>query len=737
MKKAIWIKAPIMNTLPCFKKKFLVDKELVKAYLDISAMGFFEAKINGKQVTDSLFNPGWTSYHNRVQVRRFDILPLLKREDNEITVLLGEGWGGSRRMGWDSPTRPYFYPSLIFEITLMYADTSIETISSDTHVDVYSSRIVASSIYDGEIQDETLRVKYIAKAEGSFITTNYVEYEGEDIVEGERINPIKIFTDNGGNRVVDFGQNFTGYVEVNFKGKRGEKISFTPGEVLDKNGVFYNKNYRSAKSFYSFTFTGRADTFKPKFSFMGGRYIKLIDYPDDIEKENFVGIMVHSNIERTGYFECGNTLINQLYHNIIYGQLSNYLDIPTDCPQRDERLGWLGDAEVFARAAAINFNVLKFFKKWLKDMALEQKDSGAIEGVVPKVPGLDVLVSCGWADACTIIPYEMYLAYNDTEVLVDTFPMMKKWISYILSRGPNKYLWLGDNHFGDWLALDALYGESVGATDLDYLASAFFAYSTSIVIKVGEVLKEDVSYYKDLYKNIKKEFIKKFFVNGLPIGEKAVIGKTKKKTCYTETALVIALYFNLYEDNKDKLLNALIELIDEADGRMTTGFLGTPFILHALSDNGRSDYAYKLLLQEKNPSWLFSVLHGATTMWEHYDGINDEGDFWSEAMNSFNHYAYGAVYDWIFSNTLGIKRLSAGYKKIAIDPIPCKELGFAKGSIKTKYGTIYSSWYYQGDALVFEIEIPKGIEAVFIDGSGNERKIVPGKNRFYREEEII
>ena len=732
MRKAIWISSPVSGGVPCFKKSFSVNKKLIKAYIDVSAMGFYDVKINGKSITSTIFNPGWTSVTKRVQYQRYNILDLLK-EENEMEILLGEGWGGAERLGWDGPDRPFFSPSLIFEVTLIDDDGMKEYISSDDSIDVYSSYIVKSSIYDGETQDKNLEIKYLGKAKFIHVPTTIIHKVGEDIVEGERIYPLKMFNDNNGDRIIDFGQNFTGYVEVSFKGKKGEVISFTPGEMLDKYGNFYNKNYRSAKSFYSFTFTGEFDTFKPLFSFMGGRYIKLIEYPNDIKFDSFVGIMVHSNIKRTGYFHSGNEKINQLYHNIIYGQLSNYLDVPTDCPQRDERLGWLGDAQVFCKAAAINFNVLKFFTKWLKDVELDQHKDGGIEGVCPKIHGLDVMVACGWADAATIIPYEMYLSYEDTEVLKESFPMMKKWLEYVESRGSNRYLWLGDNHFGDWLALDAPYGESVGATNLDYLASAFYAYSTSILINVGKIIGEDVSYYEDLYKNIKKEFLKEFFIDGLPKGEKAVLGKTKQKTCYTQTAIAIALQFGLYEEcNKEKLLNALTSLIDEADGRMTTGFLGTPYILHVLSDNGRSDYAYNLLFQEKNPSWLFSVNHGATTMWEHYDGINENGDFWSEAMNSFNHYAYGAVYDWIFANTLGIRRILPGYKKVEIRPIVDKRLGFASGSIETRYGKLASSWYYQDDHIVFEVDVPNQIEAIFVDNLGKRITLNKGKNRLYR-----
>ena len=731
MKKSNWISFYDCETVPCFKKSFQVKKDVKKAYLNITSMGFYLAKINNKEVTTSHFNPGWTSYHNRVEYQTYDVLSLLKKE-NMIEVMVAEGWGGARRLGWNSPYRPYYNPSINFEIVITYFDGEKEYIYSDEASQVFSTKILSSSIYDGEIHDERATSKYLGNAKYVNIASNIEKNTKEDIVRGEKIKALRMFRDPKGDLIIDFGQNFTGFVEVKYIGKKGDVISFTPGEVLDKNGCFYNENYRSAKSFYSFTLDGVNEVHRPLFSFMGGRYIKLIDYPKDIEKESFTGVLVHSNIKRTGDFLCGNELINQLYHNIIYGQLSNYLDIPTDCPQRDERLGWLGDAQVFCKTASINFDVLKFFRKWLKDMRLEQKENGAIEGVVPKIKGLDIMTACGWSDACTIIPWQLYLTYGDKSILEENYQMMVKWVKYLEGRGSNRYLWLGDNHFGDWLALDALYGESVGATNLDYLASAFYAHSVEILVSVSEVLEKDSSYYKDLYQNVKKEFISHFFKDGLPIGEKAVIGKTKEKTCYTQTALVIALYFGLYDNNKDKILNALIELINEAGTRMTTGFLGTPYILHVLSDNGHSDYAYNLLFQEKNPSWLFSVLHGATTIWEHYDGINEDGDFWSSAMNSFNHYAYGAVFDWIFENTLGIRLLKPGYKEVLIKVIDDKRLRFAKGSLKTKNGEIKVHWYYQDEHIVYEVFIPHGIKATFVYPSGEVVLLNEGNNRLYK-----
>ena len=713
-KNAKWIKAIAseIETVPCFIKHIQIENNLVEAILSITAMGFYRVYINDKDITSNLFMPGYTSFKNRVQVQSYDLTRLFKNGDNEIKILLGNGWAGAKRFGWMHGNHPYFDPSLIFSISLLYPNKKEEIVSNED-IDCFSSHIVFSEIYDGEIQDATRDIKYLGKAVNCEIVSKLVDNIGEDIIEGEKIYPKELIITPKKEVVIDFGQNFTGYINVIIKGKRKEKISFVPAEILDKDGNFYNANYRSAKSFFSYTLTGNEDNFKPLFSFQGLRYIKLIDYPKDITKDNFIGIMVHSNIERTGSFVCGNKLINQLYHNIIYGQLSNYLDIPTDCPQRDERLGWLGDAQVFVRTAAINFNVYKFFKKWLGDMALDQHSDGGVEGVCPRVGGLPIQVSSGWGDAATICPMEIYKAYGNKEVLEDSYEMMTKWVDYVNSRCINKpFIWDTDPQFGDWLSQDAPYGETVGSTSLPLINTAFFYYSTCNVVKAVKILNRDVKKYEELRDNIKKAFIKEFLDNGKPKGDKALLNYNGDRTPYTQTGLSLILYFNLCEEKDKKYIASLLkDLVMENDMRMTTGFLGTPYILHALSDNGYSDVAYNLLLQERKPSWLYSVLQGATTIWEHWDGVDEDGNIWSESMNSFNHYAYGAVFDWIFSNTLGIKLIKPAYEEVMIKVIPDKRLGFAKGGINTKFGKLDVHWYYSNGNLKLELEIPNGIIA--------------------------
>lgn len=709
LENAKWIKSCAINTVPCFKKEVNILSNLKEVTLDITAMGFYRVYVNSIDITNNLFMPGYTSYPKRVQVQTYNLTSLFKKGKNVIDILLGNGWGGAGRFGWMHGNHPYFDPSLIFSFKFIYDNQTIEYNSCEG-IDIYNSYIISSEIYDGEIQDKTIEIKKQGKSILSNINTKFVKTIGEDIIESEHIKSVKLFRTPKGELVLDFGQNFTGNINIKIKGQRGDKISFVPGEILDKDGNFYNANYRSAKSFFSYTLTGKEDDFKPLFSFQGLRYIKLIDYPSYINKDNFTGIMIHSDIKRTGSFECGNELVNKLYHNIIYGQLSNYLDIPTDCPQRDERLGWLGDAQVFVRTGAINFDIYKFYQKWLGDVALDQHEDGGVEGVSPIVGGLPIQVSSGWGDAAVICPYEIYRAYGKKEILEECFPMMEKWVNYVLSRCQNKpYIWDIDPQFGDWCSQDGPYGETVGSTSLPLINTAFFYYSTSLLIKAGNALNKDMSKYEILKDNIKQAFKKEFLENGKPKGEKALLNYKGERTGYTQTGLSLILYFGLCDENEKQAYAKLLrDLVVENEMRMTTGFIGTPYILHALSDNGYSDIAYNLLLQTRRPSWLYSVLRGATTIWEHWDGIDEDGNIWSEGMNSFNHYAYGAVFAWIFENTLGIKLLKPGYEEILIDVKPDKRLGFAKGGIETKYGLISVSWHYE-DSLKIEVEVPNGV----------------------------
>ena len=727
IKAAKWVKSPIdtQDVCPVFVKEFEAEGKIKKATLYASAMGVYKCELNGKKIGSAVLMPGWTSYKNRVQYQEYDITEYLSK-NNKFEMTVGQGWAIGY-IGYSGKNH-YFgdMVSAIFSIDILFEDGTSLSINSDKNADVYTSQTVYTGIYHGETIDRTAECKLLGKACETEVEPKLEEQQGEMITEHERIKPVKYFVTPKGERIIDFGQNMTGYLEVHAKGKKEDVIKIRHAEILDKDGNFYTENLRNAKQTDTFILGKEEEIFKPEFTFHGFRYICLDEYiSDDVDINDFTAIVVHSDIKRTGSFVCGNDKINQLYHNVIWGQKSNYLDVPTDCPQRDERLGWTGDAQVFVRTAAINFDVEKFFEKWLRDVSLEQLPDGGVQGIVPGFPNEEYHpgVSAGWADASVICPWHIYLAYGNRDILINQFDSMKKWIEYMHSAGSEEFLWVGGDHYGDWLAMDAgedasEYEKTHGMTNTDFIASCYFAYSTSLFVKAGEVLGMDMEEYKTLYKNIVNKIREVYIKDGIPEYK-------------TQTACAISLFFDI-TDNPEKTAALLNELVRNNGTRLTTGFLGTPYLLHALSDNGYSDTAYDLLFQEAFPSWLFSVNRGATTMWEHWDGIKEDGTFWSAGMNSYNHYAYGAVFDWIFANAAGIKtdENKVAYKKITFKPIPDKRLGFVKSGIETRNGYVSSSWAIKDDGVHYEFTVPCGSEAEIILPSGKTYNVDGGTYMF-------
>ena len=734
---AKWITAGknLVDVCPDFRKSFILDQSaenIASAKIYASAMGFYKIKVNNACVTDSIFNPGWTAYLKRVQHQCFDVCSLVSGE-NMLSITAANGWAVDFR-------QKSFYSEnicVIASLHIVYKNGDEQIVCTDPSFDVYTSQTQFAHIFHGETLDLTHEPKFVCKAEiDEYPKPCIVEQSGELVREQVRVSAKSLIITPKGEKVIDFGQNLAGYVEIRIKGKRGDKISLSFAEVLDFDGNFYNANYRTAKNIVTYTLSGEDDILKPSFTFQGYRYIRLDEYPlDEIDLDAFSSVAVFSDMERTGDFSCANQKINQLYSNIIWGQRSNYIDVPTDCPQRDERLGWTGDAQVFCRTAAINYNVKKFFKKWLEDMALEQYDDGGIPSIVPSVSKTGHRRSAAWGDACTVCPMEIYLAYGDKDLLRSHFPMMKKWVDFIHNYGKHEFLWVGGSHYGDWLALDNPDPNGyLGATQTDLIASAFFAYSTSLLVRAGKILDIDVSEYEKLYENVKNAFRETFMKNSLPCTLKEGDGLSERVKEITQTGIVLILKFGLCEQNEREMLtNKLCEMIDGFGGRMSTGFVGTPYILHALSENGRADKAFDLLFQEKSPSWLFSVNQGATTIWEHWDSIREDNTFWSTDMNSFNHYAYGSVFDWIFGVAAGIKIPDdgAGYKKVIIEPHTDRRLGFINCSIKTSGGTLRSAWRYLDDKAVrFEYDIPKNTVAELTLPNGKKYTLNEGSYVF-------
>lgn len=685
------------DVAPVFRKQWTVKKKIKTAKLVITALGVYEARINGERVGDYVLAPGWTSYEKRLQYQKYDITDLL-RENNEIRVIVGKGWFRSPMPGWldseDKKRRTRQPAGLFAEIRLTYTDDSVEKIVTEQSWECGESAVRFSEIYDGETFDGGFQTKIWKKTEEfPWSTDILIPQEGEIIKEREVISPRSIFTTPAGETIVDFGQEITGYVEISLNAHAGEKIKILHGEVLDKEGNFYNENYRSAKAELNYICAEGYQVWHPVLTFFGFRYLKLEEYPQKPEPNHFKAIAVYSDIRKTGSIRCSDEKLNQLFSNIFWGQKGNFLDVPTDCPQRDERLGWTGDAQVFVKAASYNYDVERFFCKWLRDLAADQRESGGVGQVIPDyLP--EGQESAAWGDAAVICPWQIYQTYGNREVLEEQFPSMKKWVDYITENTSVPYLWAGGIHFGDWLGLDAPSGSYKGSSREELIATAFYAYSTELLMKAGHIIGKDMTEYQDLYENIVKKFRETY------------------PEYKTQTECVLAVWFRLAE-NLQETADRLAELIKEQGVKMQTGFVGTPYILHVLSNYGHVEMAYSLLLRTQYPSWLYSVEKGATTIWEHWDGIMENGGFWSSDMNSFNHYAYGAVADWIYEQAAGIVPLESapGFSKVRIAPKPDKRLKWLEASIDTRSGRIESRWSYIENKIKYEIftEVPAEI----------------------------
>ena len=701
---------------PAFRKTFFCPENVVSAALRITAMGVYEASLNGSRVGDFILAPGWTVYQKRLQVQQYE-LRIRPGQENELTVLVGKGWYRGRLAGWlpgqnSSAALP---AALTAELTLRYPDGHTDTICTDASWQTAESAVRFSELYDGETYDAAFEPSVWTPAvicDGP--TDTLIEQQGEPVREQERIAPARIFKTPAGEIVVDFGQNLTGYVEIALDGVKGEAVELSHAEVLDKNGNFYTENYRSAKAKYLYFCKDGAQRYKPKLTFYGFRYIRVDRFPCGAEhaaQENFTAIAVHSDMKRTGYLSCSDPLLNKLFENVIWGQKSNFLDVPTDCPQRDERLGWTGDAQVFIRTACLNFDAERFFTKWLADLAADQREDGAVGHVIPNV--LHQSGSAAWDDAATICPWAVYLAYGDPNILRAQFASMKKWVDYITAHTTTKDLWTGGEHYGDWLGLDAPSGSYKGSSREDLIASAFYAHSTALVIKAGRVLGQDISAYEALYERIVRAFRQAY-----PVYQ-------------TQTECTLAIYFALAEDTQ-KAADQLAQMIRSCGTKLQTGFVGTPYLLHALSAHGYTELAYDLLLRREYPSWLYPVTKGATTIWEHWDGQMENGDFWSSDMNSFNHYAYGAVADWVYTVAAGIQTVEEkpGYAAVRIAPQPDKRLDWLEASVETRHGLVRSRWEKQRDMWRYEIETPVEAE-IMIDGRKTFCR--PGRYIFFSE----
>ena len=704
---------------------FSVRGKVKEAYAFTTALGLYNFYINGEKVGNDEMAPGWTSYRRHLLYQTYDVTKYLKEGANMAGAMVGAGWYKGV-MGLTKARSNYGdQTAFAMQLLIRYEDGEEETVCTGSHWTGADAPVVFAEIYHGEIYDGALEIKdwcSAQKPDGPWHKTETVPFDfsvlraqgGCRIKSADRIPAVKLFTTPKGEQVIDFGQNLAGRIHVTASGKKGDVIEIRCFEILDHEGNVYVDNLRKARTTMKYIFGEDGTiTYHPHFTYMGFRYGVILSYPGVPVKENFVAYTLHSDMERTGWLNCSNPLLNQLHHNYLWGLKGNFLDVPTDCPQRDERLGWTGDAQIFCRTASYLMNTYSFFKKWLYDLAADQLPEGGVPHVIPNIEegrtDGNWLLKQGdhsadaWADAAVIVPWTMYLMYGDTVILEQQYESMKKWIDFMKNNSQD-YIWNYKLQFGDWVALDAEEGSYFGATPTDLTATAYFAYSTGLFAKAARILgKEDAARYEDLHGHIVEKFQKTFF------------DSSGSMTARPQTAHIVALHFNLVPgEYRKKTVEGLKALLDEEKGHLVTGFVGTPYFCHALSENGCLKEAYDLLLKEDYPSWLYQVKMGATTIWEHWDGIKPDGTMWSPGMNSFNHYAYGAIGEWMYRRMAGIDvdEVAPGFQRTMIWPRPGGNLSYVEGSYKSIYGTVSVRWEIMEKNIVLTFKIPANTRAV-------------------------
>lgn len=700
-----------------YRNEFSTSKKVSSARVYVTSLGLYELFINGEKVGDQLFTPGWTSYNKRLQYQTYDVTDMIQQK-NAVGAVLGDGW--YRGYIGFSGQRNYYGEkiALLLQLEIKYTDGSSQTIISNDGWKVSTGPILESDIYNGEKYDANLEMDGWATVgfdDGSWNEVAVLNHakdiliapQGEPVKAIEEITPIKSLTTPKGEMVFDMGQNMVGWVRLKVQGNKGDVIRLQFAEVLDKDGNFYTANLRAAKATDTYILKGEGEeVYEPKFTFHGFRFVKVEGVKQMPELDQITGVVIHSAMQPTGSFSCSDPLINQLQHNIQWGQKGNFLDVPTDCPQRDERLGWTGDAQVFSPTAAFNFEVAPFYIKWMKDLAADQLPDGKVPHVIP-----DVLNGGGgstaWADAALIVPWTTYLTYGDKRILEVQYPSMKAWVEYMRSRAGDDNLWTGDTHYGDWLAFATTRSDYPGATtEKDLIATAYYSYSSGLLAKIAAIIgkNDDAVKYKQLSDDIKKAFVHEF------------VAPSGRLVSHTQTAYCLALSFDLLPENL--ISEAAQYLADDVKkmGHLTTGFVGTPLLCKTLSDNGYADLAFMLLNRKDYPSWLYPVTQGATTIWERWDGQKPDGTFQSVGMNSFNHYAYGAIGEWLYTYVAGVQidPNSPGYKHFTLAPHPGGGLTNAGVKYKSLYGEIDSAWEMEGNQMVYKVKIPANTTATVV-----------------------
>lgn len=711
---------------PLLRKTFTLNKKVRQARLYITALGLYEASLNGRTVGDEVMAPGWTSYHDRLRYQIFDVTELLQEGENALGAMLGEGWFRGR-LGFGGGRSAIYGDrvALLAQLEVEYEGGEIERIVTDESWRAQPGPILANSIYDGETYDA--RRELPGWSEPGFDDSGWADVEpvrwdfetlfaplGPPVRRTETLVPKEIFESPSGRTLVDFGQNLVGWLRVTVSGPEGQTITLRHAEVLE-DGELGTRPLRHAKATDHYTLRGSEagdpEVWEPRFTFHGFRYAEVEGWPGELTRDDIRAVVCHSDMERIGWFECSEPLINRLHENAVWSMRGNFLSIPTDCPQRDERLGWTGDIQVFSPTASFLYDSAGFLTSWLADLAAEQTESGVVPFVVPNIMARETPPGAAWGDAAVFIPWVLYQRFGDAKILADQYDSMSAWVNLIDRIAGENRLWDQGFQFGDWLD-PAAPPENPGAarTPGFIVASAYFARSAEILGEAARVLgrDEEAEHYLALASDVREAFNREYVT---PAG---------RVLSDAATAYALALQFALLTDasQRQHAAERLVQLLRAEGYRIATGFVGTPLICDALCSEGHDAAAYRLLTQRECPSWLYPVTMGATTIWERWDSMLPDGSINPGEMTSFNHYALGAVADWLHRTVAGLAPGEPGYRRLEIQPRPGGGLSHAMARHLTPYGAATSSWKLAGEEITVEVELPPNTTA---------RVILPGK----------
>jgi len=720
-----------------------------RARLYVTALGVCEAQINGATVGDHVLDPGWTSYTHRLRYQTFDVTTLLQEGRNAIGAILGDGWYRGR-LGFGGGRRNIYGDrlALLAQLEITYADGMTERVVTDERWRAATGPILASGLYDGETYDARLErpgwsapgyddgdwagVRPIARDLATLVAP-----DGPPVRRTELVPPVAIATSPSGRTIVDFGQNLVGRVRLTARGEAGRTITLRHAEVLE-DGELCTRPLRHAQATDRYTLRGTTigadagvgtdgggngdgdgnghgeEIWEPRFTFHGFRYVEVDGWPGELQADDLVAVVCHSAMERTGWFECSDPTINRLHENVVWSMRGNTLDIPTDCPQRDERLGWTGDIQVFAPTAAFLYDVAGFLSSWLADLAADQDEAGAVPFVVPNVIDGPVVPAAAWGDAAVIVPWVLYQRFGDASILAAQFDSMRAWVDCIAARAGETYLWDTGFQFGDWLDPAAPPDNPAAArTDPALIATAYLARSAELVGQAAGVLgrADDEAHYHALAARVRDAFDREY------------VSPAGRMVSDAATAYALVLEFDLLRDADGRRHAGarLTALARESGYRVSTGFVGTPLILDALCDGEAYDAAYRLLTQQACPSWLYPVTMGATTIWERWDSLLPDGSVNPGEMTSFNHYALGAVADWLHRTVGGLAPAEPGYHRLDVRPRPGGSLTHARARHRTPYGLAECAWRIADGEITVEVVVPPNATArVALPGSDVE-----------------